>query len=92
MKRKVQRIEIPEMSSIIRGIVRGTNKWGKDKYWNLEVPTSVQGMDLSKYDVEKFYDVDNIIKQVSELRCERVAYIEKFNTLDKAIINAAKTM
>ena len=92
MKRKVQRVEIPEMSSIIRGIVRGTNTWGKDKYWNLEVPTSVQGMDLSKYDVEKFYDVDNIIKQVSELRCERVEYIEKFNTLDKAIINAAKTM
>jgi phosphoenolpyruvate carboxykinase (ATP) len=92
MKRKVQRVEIPEMSSIIRGIVRGTNKWGKDKYWNLEVPTSVQGMDLSKYDVEKFYDVDNIIQQVSELRCERVAYIEKFTALDKAIINAAKTM
>ncbi|HHT9137575.1 MAG TPA: phosphoenolpyruvate carboxykinase [Candidatus Wunengus sp. YC60] len=92
MKRKVQRIEIPEMSSIIRGIARGTNKWGKDKYWNLEVPTSVQGMDLSKYDVEKFYDVDDIIKQVSELRCERVEYIGKFNTLDNAIINAAKTM
>ncbi|MBM4065834.1 MAG: phosphoenolpyruvate carboxykinase (GTP) [Planctomycetes bacterium] len=92
MKRKVQRVEIPEMSSIIRGIVRGTNTWGKDKYWNLEVPTSVQGMDLSKYDVEKFYDVDNIIQQVSELRCERVAYIEKFNALDKAITNAAKTM
>jgi len=91
-KRKVRRVEIPEMSSIIRGIVRGTNTWGKDKYWNFEVPTSVQGMDLSKYEVEKFYDVDDIIKQVSELRCERVEYIEKFNTLDKAIINAAKTM
>ena len=91
-KRKVRRVEIPEMSSIIRGIVRGTNTWGKDKYWNFEVPTSVQGMDLSKYEVEKFYDVDDIIKQVSELRCERVDYIEKFNTLDKAIINAAKTM
>ncbi|MCR4321787.1 MAG: phosphoenolpyruvate carboxykinase [Candidatus Brocadiaceae bacterium] len=92
MKRKVQRVEIPEMSAILRGIVRCTNTWGKDKYWNLEVPTSVQGMDLSKYDVEKFYDVNDIIKQVSELRCERVDYIEKFNTLDKAIANAAKTM
>ncbi len=91
-RRKVQRVEIPEMSSIIRGITRGTNKWSKDKYWNLEVPTSVEGMDISKYNVEKFYDVDDIIKQVSDLRLERVGYIEKFNTLDKAIINAAKTM
>jgi len=91
-KRKVQRVEIPEMSSIIRGITRGTNKWSKDKYWNVEVPTSVQGMDISKYNVEKFYDVDDVIKQVSDLRLERVEYMEKFNTLDKAIINAAKTM
>ena len=91
-KRKVQRVEIPEMSSIIRGITRGTNKWSKDKYWNVEVPTSVQGMDISKYNVEKFYDVDDIIKQVSDLRLERAEYMEKFNTLDKAIINAAKTM
>ncbi len=92
LKRKVQRIEIPEMSSIIRGIVRGTNIWGKDTYWNLEVPTFVDGMDLSKYDVEKFYDTHDIIRQVSDLRCERIEYIEKFNTLDKAIIAAAKTM
>ncbi len=91
-KRKVQRIEIPEMCAIIRGIARGTNTWGKDKYWNLETPTSVQGMDLSKYDVEKFYSVDDIIKQVSDLRCERVEYIEKFSALDKAIVEATKAM
>lgn len=92
LKRKVQRVEILEMSSIIRGIVRGTNVWDKDKYWNLEVPSFVDGMDLSKYDVEKFYSVDDVIKLVSDLRCERVEYIEKFNTLDKAIITAAKIM
>ncbi|MGQ3686149.1 MAG: phosphoenolpyruvate carboxykinase [Candidatus Loosdrechtia sp.] len=92
LKRKVLRVEIPEMSSIIRGIVRGTNKWHKDKYWNLEVPVFVDGVDLSKYDVEKFYNVDEILKQVSDLRCERIEYIEKFNTLNKAIITAVKTI
>ena len=92
MKRKVRRVEIPEMASIIRGIVRGTNKWSKDKYWNLEVPTVVDGVDLSKYDVEKFYHSDDIVKQVSELRIERVKYIEEFDNLDKVIIAAAKTM
>lgn len=91
-KRKVQRIEIPEMAAIIRGIVRGTITWGKDKYWNLEVPTFVDGMDISKYHVEKFYDVNSIINQVSDLRCERVDYAEKFTALDKAIIRAAETM
>ncbi|MFO0793700.1 MAG: phosphoenolpyruvate carboxykinase [Candidatus Brocadiaceae bacterium] len=92
IKRKVRRVEIPEMASIIRGIVRGTNRWSKDKYWNLEVPTVVDGVELSKYDVEKFYHPDDIVKQVSELRIERVKYIEEFGNLDKAIITAAKTM
>lgn len=91
-KRKVQRIEIPEMAAIIRGIVRGTITWGKDKYWNLEVPTFVDGMDISKYHVEKFYDVNSIVKQISDLRCERVDYVGKFTALDKAIIIAAETM
>ncbi len=92
LKRKVQRIEIPEMSAIIRGIARDRNKWNKDKYWNLEVPAFVEGMDLSKYHVENFYDVDNIVNQVSDLRSERVEYIEKFTALDKAIIKAAEMM
>lgn len=91
-KRKVQRVEIREMSAIIRGIARGTNKWGKDKYWNLEVPAFVDGMDLSRYNVEKFYDVESIISQVSDLRRERLDYTEKFNTLDKTIVKAAETM
>ncbi len=91
-KRKVLRVEIPEMAAIIRGIARGTNKWSKDKYWNLEIPASVQGVDLSKYDVEKFYDVDDVVKQVSDLRSERVKYIESFSALDEAIINAVRNM
>jgi len=92
LKRKVQRVEIPEMSSIIRGIVRGTNTWNKDTYWNLEVPLLIDGMDISKYAAEKFYATDDIIKQISDLRLERSTYIEKFGNLDKAIITAAKTM
>lgn len=80
------------MSAIIRGIVRSTNQWGRDKYWNLEVPTFVDGMDLSKYDVKKFYDRDSIIDQVSVLRRERAEYIEKFSTLDKTVIKAAELM
>ena len=91
-KREVLRVEILEMAAIIRGIARGTNKWSKDKYWNLEIPASVQGLDLSKYDVEKFYDVDDVVRQVSDLRSERVKYIESFSALDEAIINAAKNM
>lgn len=92
MKRKVKRVEISEMSSIIRGIVRGNIRWSKDKYWNLEVPEHVEGIDISKYNVEKFYDEESIVEQVSDLRCERIEYIKQFDKLDKDIVRAAETM
>ncbi|MBF8278348.1 MAG: pckA [Candidatus Brocadiaceae bacterium] len=92
LKRKVQRIEISEMSSIIRGIARDTIQWGNDKYWNLTTPANVDGMDMAKYDVEKFYCPDDIKIQVTGLRAERIAYMEKFKELDDAIIKAAGAM
>jgi len=92
LKRKVQRIEISEMSSIIRGSARDSIQWGSDKYWNLTTPICVEGMDMAKYDVEKFYSADDIKKQVSDLRAERTTYMEKFKGLDNAIIKAAGSM
>lgn len=51
-KRKAKRVEIAEMSAIIRGIVRGTIKWENDRHWNFESPAYVEGMDISSYAVE----------------------------------------
>ncbi|MCF6149054.1 MAG: phosphoenolpyruvate carboxykinase [Candidatus Kuenenia sp.] len=91
-KRKVKRVEIAEMASIIRGIVRGTIKWENDKYWNAKVPVYVEGMDISNYDPEKFYDKASITQQVSDLRRERIEYIRGFDKLNKEIIAAVETI
>lgn len=91
-KRKVQRVEIVEMASIIRGIAEGTIDWGKDAYWNITVPLAVKGFDIKKYSPEKFYDRSDIERQVAELRKERAAYMDRFPKLDPAIIRAAAEM
>jgi len=91
-KRKVKRVEIGEMSTIIRGIVRGTIIWEDDKYWNFKVPAYVEDMDISVYNPEKFYDKENIAKQVSDLRRERIEFIKGFDKLHKEIVKAVETM
>nr|CAJ75104.1 similar to phosphoenolpyruvate carboxykinase [Candidatus Kuenenia stuttgartiensis] len=91
-KRKVKRVEIVEMSAIIRGIVRGTIKWENDRHWNFASPAYVEGMDISNYRVEKFYNETSIAQQVSDLRRERIEYIKGFDKLNKEIVKAVETI
>jgi len=90
IKQKVKRIEINEMASIIRGIVRGTIKWKKDPYFGMLVPEAVEAMDLGKYDPKKFYPQDQIDSLVKELKKEREEYLKKFPGLNPSIVNALK--
>jgi phosphoenolpyruvate carboxykinase (ATP) len=90
VKQKVKRIEINEMASIIRAIVRGTINWKKDPYFGMLVPEAVEGMDLSKYDPIKFYPQNEIDRYVAELKKEREEYMKKFPGLKPEIVNALK--
>jgi phosphoenolpyruvate carboxykinase (ATP) len=86
VKQKVLRVEIPEMAAIIRGIARGTIRWCQDRYWNLEVPERVEGVDISKFDPAKFYPEEEVLRMVDSLRKERVEYLRSFKDLRPEII------
>ena len=88
--RKVSRVEIPEMASIMRGIARDEIEWEDDKYFGTQVPKNVPGMDISKYDVHKFYPQEDIDKMVAELKSERKEYLDKYPNLNKKIKSAFK--
>ncbi|MDI6639361.1 MAG: phosphoenolpyruvate carboxykinase [Methanocellales archaeon] len=90
VKQKVTRVEIPEMAAIIRGIARGDIEWEDEPYFGTKVPKNVEGMDMTKFDLAKFYSQKQIDAYVSQLRRERMEYIERFPGLDAAIIGAIK--
>lgn len=90
VKRKVNRVQIPEMASIIRGIARGTIEWQEDPYWMVETPKSVEGCDIDRFKLDRFYDTDQIDYLINELRLERGEYIERFPGLDPAIKKAVE--
>lgn len=54
-KQKVTRVEIPEMAAIIRGIARGNIEWEPEPYFGVQVPKKVEGVDMTKFDLAKFY-------------------------------------
>ena len=86
--RKVLRVEIPEMAAIIRGIVRNTIEWVDDPYFGTQVPRAVDGVDLTKFDLAKFYSPTQIDELVATLQRERAEYLGRFHGLHPAIVAA----
>ncbi len=86
VERKVERIPIPEMASIIRGVARDTIQWDQDRFWKVLTPQKVPGMDIGKYDPENYYPEREIQAMVDALRKERRAYLGSFQGLDPTIV------
>ena len=90
IKREVLRIQILETSAVFRAIVRGRVKWEAEPYFGVQVPTEVEGMDISKFDPANFYSQAEMEQLVGELTRERCEYIEQFPALNPAIVEACK--
>lgn len=88
--RKVNRIEIDEMASIIRGIVRETIQWKPDPIWGADVPAVVEDMDLDRLNPRHFYSDAEIAGYIADLKAERQAYFLKYPNLNSEIKTAFK--
>ncbi|MHA1649495.1 MAG: phosphoenolpyruvate carboxykinase [Candidatus Helarchaeota archaeon] len=90
LKRKVNRIPIKEMASIIRGIARNSIEWEPEPYFGTMIPKKVEGVDMSKYNPAKFYSPKKLKELVESLKEERRQYLAKFKNLDDKIKYAFK--
>ncbi|MFP4196934.1 MAG: phosphoenolpyruvate carboxykinase [Methanomassiliicoccales archaeon] len=85
---KVTRVEVPEMARIIRGICRGTIEWVEEPHFNTFVPREVEGVDLDRFELDRFYTEEQVDSMVRELKEERVEYLKAFPDLHEEIIRA----
>jgi phosphoenolpyruvate carboxykinase (ATP) len=86
--RKVTRVEISEMASIIRGICRETIEWIEEPNFGTMVPSSTEGADLDRLNPLKFYEKEDVDKMVVQLKKERVDYMSRFKNLKKDIFDS----
>lgn len=82
IRQKVTRVQIPEMASVIRGIVRETIDWQEDPWFGTQVPCRVEGVDLDRFRLDRYYSSEQIETLVQELTRERSAALEKYPKLD----------
>jgi phosphoenolpyruvate carboxykinase (ATP) len=90
IRQAVLRVEIPEMAAIIRGIVRNNGKWEQEPYFKTLVPIKVNGAQMTKFDLPKFYSPEQIKTYVDKLKEERVEWLKRFENLNPDIIKAVK--
>jgi phosphoenolpyruvate carboxykinase (ATP) len=88
VKQAVKRVPIPEMSAMIRGILRGSIEWGPDPLFGTQVPTRVEGMDLGQYDLSNFYTPGQIQDYAQRLIEERKKHLAGYPGLNQRVVNA----
>ncbi len=88
VKQPVSRVPIPEMSAIIRGVLRNTVQWGEDPLFGAEIPVSVDGLDIDKYDLSNFYTGEQVQDYATRLKEERRAHLASFPGLNPKILEA----
>ena len=87
VKRRALRVEIPEMAAIIRGIARDTITWEKEPLFDTLVPTRVEGVDVEKFRLDRFYSNDQVNEYAERLKGERREWLAQFPNLDSRILS-----
>jgi phosphoenolpyruvate carboxykinase (ATP) len=79
-------IGVRESVQILVGAARGSIDWYHDEQLDLELPESVPGIDVESFYPPDHYD--DFADELAQLRAERRAYLDEFETLDAEIRDA----
>ena len=85
---KGQKISIYDSTEIIKQIAMGGIEWEKDPLWGYEIPTKIEGLDVTRLDPRWYYSRIDYIKLSNKLKEERKAWLDQFEGLDKDIIES----
>ena len=84
-KQRSLRVAIPEMAAIIRGIVGRTIEWEGEPEFGTQIPASVDGVDIAKFRLDKFYSREQANGYVTKLKEERRDWLARFPGLHPEI-------
>lgn len=79
------------MASIIRGIARNNIEWIPEPHFGTLVPKEVEGVDMERFKLEKWYSIEQIEEMVQQLKKERKEWLNSFPELYEEIKTAFPT-
>ncbi len=85
-----EKITVFDSVKILEMIARDKITWQKDDFWGYEVATDVPGIDMGRFDLNRFYSPEEIKELSNKLKKERLEWLAKFPGLNKDIISVLK--
>ena len=85
-----QKITVVDSVKILEMIARDEISWHRDEFWGYEVPQKIPGVDLDRFELNRYYSAEQIKELSEELKRERLDWLARFPGLDKDIIRALK--
>jgi len=85
-----QKITVRDSAKIMEMIARDKIVWRKDDFWGYEVPVQVPGVDLARFDLNRFYPEAQVQELSENLKRERLEWLAQFPGLNLDIIRAVK--
>jgi len=62
----------------------------RDEFWGYDVPVEIQGLDMSRFDLNNYYSEERIQALRQALKKERLSWLSQFEGLGRDIICALK--
>ena len=85
-----QKITVLDSVKILEMIARDEIVWQQDDFWGYEVPAEIPGVELNRFDLNRYYSKEQIRELSENLKRERLEWLAQYPGLDTDIIGALK--
>ncbi len=89
-KRPGIKINIAASTNILKHIAKGDIKWKTDPDWGYEVADYIPEMDMEEYEPASYYDREEYLAMVEQLREERIKWLARYPGLKPEITGTIK--
>lgn len=80
-----EKITVKDSTEIIKQIAKDKITWMEDPFWGYSIPSNIEGIDYSRFDLKRFYSESEILNLNKNLLKERVEWLNKFPNLNRNI-------
>jgi len=85
-----QDITVRDSVKIMEMIARDKIIWKMDDFWGYEVPLEIPGVDMKRFELNRFYPEDELMERSETLKRERLQWLDRFKGLNHEIFRALK--
>lgn len=83
-----KKISVKDTTDIIKQIARKKVSWKKDDFWDYYIPENIDNMDITSFDVNKYYSKEELVEKNKMLYKERIEWLKQFPELPEEILES----